>query len=137
MKQSLSNVEHLLIESTQFTPYVDFDPQAGMLFIQGISMPENVLSFYTKILEWLEIYLQTPPAKTELHVRLDYFNTASSKILLEIFSTLEMAHIDNKTQVDLFWYYYEEDFDSKDIGNDYKYIISIPFHLTPYNTKTK
>lgn len=111
---------------------MDFDPQSGMLDLQGVSMPENVLEFYAPLLAWMRDYFAQSQQKTEFHIRLNYFNTATSKILLEFFNLLEQQNIEHGTDVSVHWHYDEEDLDTQEAGQDYKYLLVIPFNLVPY-----
>ena len=77
-------MDPLIIEESIKTPSITFNPNTGVLEIKGKSIPENSLEFYKPIFEWLEVYSKTPAANTEVHVRMDYFNTSSSKCLLDI-----------------------------------------------------
>ena len=46
-------MENLIIEQTKSTPYIFFCAATGKLRIEGESYPENVIKFYTPVLEWL------------------------------------------------------------------------------------
>ena len=74
------------IEGTDDTPQVTFDanPENPFMEISGRSLPEDVVAFYDPILEWLDEYSENPLEKTVLNIKLEYFNTASSKLLLDI-----------------------------------------------------
>lgn len=56
------------------------------------SILENAISFYKKILEWLDEYCKEPLENTELVIFLDVFNTSTSKILLDIVRKLEKVY---------------------------------------------
>ena len=47
-------MEPLIIEPTEFTPSILFDPNNSVFEITGFSRPENVIGFYKPILKWLE-----------------------------------------------------------------------------------
>ena len=62
---------------------------------------------------------------------MDYFNTASSKMLLEIFEHFKaMFDAGNKVVID--WYYQEDDEDMQDAGEDYADIVEVPFNFISY-----
>lgn len=133
MEQHYSySIEPLVLEPTQNTPSVNFNPENGLLIIQGVSMPENVITFYTPLIEWLKEYFKTTKSSTELHLKLDYFNTATSKILLEFFNLFEAQHLEHQAQCAVAWHFDEEDLDMREAGEDYKYLLTIPFVLLPY-----
>ena len=62
---------------------------------------------------------------------MDYFNTASSKMLLEIFEKFkDMQEAGHKVSID--WYYQEDDEDMQDAGEDYADIVEVPFNFIKY-----
>lgn len=100
-------MEVLIIEPTEHTPGVDFNP-SGKLMLTGRSLPENAIEFYDPVFEWLDIYLETAPQQTELHVDLDYLNSISQKMVVEILKNTRKVMDAGKT-VSVKWYYEEED----------------------------
>jgi hypothetical protein len=85
-------MESLIIEATKSTPRVFFDPEANLLQISGESYPEHAAMFYTPIFTWLEAYLATPGRKRiTVDLEILYFNSSSSKALMNFFERLEGA----------------------------------------------
>lgn len=121
-------MEPLLIEGTQKTPTVNFNPDKCLLEIKGRSIPENSIEFYKPLVDWLEEYSQQPGEKTVVEVHLEYFNTSSSKCILDVFKKLEMIH-KNKNEVTINWYFEEDDEDMLEAGEDYESIIRVPFKM--------
>jgi hypothetical protein len=121
-------MESLIIEGTTKTPNVSFDGEKGMLEIKGRSIPENSIEFYKPLVDWLEEYARTPKSKTDVNVHLEYFNTSSSKCILDVFKKLEAIH-KNKYDVQINWYYEEDDEDMLEAGEDYESIIRVPFKM--------
>jgi len=64
---------------------------------------------------------------------MEYFNTASSKMLLEIFELFKNLH-DSGNKVTVDWYYQEDDEDMQDAGEDYADIVELPFNFISYQT---
>ncbi|AHB41351.1 TPA: DUF1987 domain-containing protein [Patescibacteria group bacterium] len=106
-------MEKIRIEEGERTPLIDFNFQTGVFVIKGRSLPEDPKKFYDPILEDLKNYLENPAKNTVFEMKLDYFNTASAKELLEIFDLLP------KENSQINWYYYEDDNDMLDAGVDY------------------
>ena len=79
---------NLLINNSVKTPSISFAAENGLLEIKGKSIPENSLEFYRPVFEWLESYSQAPAPSTVLRVALEYFNTSSSKCLLDLWRDL-------------------------------------------------
>lgn len=116
------------LEATPKTPKLDFNPDAETFLISGRSIPENSIEFYKPLLDWLDKYVHNPLESTIFEIKLEYFNTSSSKCLVEIFRKLEKIH-DNGSKVSIEWYFDEEDEDMEESGEDFKEIIKIPFNM--------
>jgi len=117
----------LHIPGTAKTPAVDFTD--GALEISGKSIPENSIEFYQPLYDWLDQYGQQAAKSTILKVRLEYFNTSSSKCLLDVFRKLEAIQKSGKSQVSVTWMYEEEDEDMMEAGEDYCEIVGLPFTI--------
>lgn len=121
-------MESLLIEGTAKTPNVKFDGGQGLIEIKGRSIPENSIEFYKPLVDWLDRYAQSPKQTTKVNIQLEYFNTSSSKCILDVFKKLESIHKSNH-EVVINWYYEEDDEDMLEAGEDYESIIRIPFKM--------
>jgi hypothetical protein len=121
-------MESLFIEGTSKTPNVKFDANQGLIEIKGRSIPENSIEFYKPMVDWLDKYSKSPKSQTKVNVQLEYFNTSSSKCILDVFKKLETIHKANN-QVQINWYYEEDDEDMLEAGEDYESIIRVPFKM--------
>jgi hypothetical protein len=121
-------MEPISIEGTPKTPTVQFDAEQGIIEIKGRSIPENSIEFYKPLVDWLEDYKSDPLPKTKVNIQLEYFNTSSSKCILDVFKKLEAIH-KSKNEVEINWYYEEDDEDMLEAGEDYESIIRIPFKM--------
>lgn len=119
---------NLYIPRTTKTPDIFFDLEMGNLEIKGRSIPENSVDFYSQVMQWLDEYEKSPHETTLLSVKLEYFNTSSSKCLIDIFRRLEKIH-DRSTQVEVHWYYETEDDDMKESGEDFRDLVKMPVVL--------
>ena len=118
-------MEDLNLEGTAKTPTVDFKSN-GELLIKGRSIPENSIEFYKPIIDWLSDYGNSPQSDTAVNIQLEYFNTSSSKCILDVFKKLESLP---DTSVKVKWYYEEDDEDMLEAGEDYEAIIDLPFEM--------
>ncbi|MFI5204193.1 MAG: DUF1987 domain-containing protein [Flavobacteriales bacterium] len=82
-------MENIKMDGTPKTPTVKFDKDTGVLELSGRSIPENSIEFYKPLLDWLEAYGGGAKSKTEVNIKLEYFNTSSSKCILDVFKKLE------------------------------------------------
>jgi hypothetical protein len=122
----------LKIAGTEDTPEVIFDGDRNEFIISGRSLPEDVTSFYAPVFEWLNDFVENPKSNTVFKFKLEYFNTASSKILLDILMKLEELVQSNKTNIGVQWHYSESDDDMLEAGEEYKELVEVPFDLVPY-----
>jgi len=121
---NISTLEQLKIEGTQNRPEILFNAETGQLLMKGRSILENTVKFFEPLLIWIDDYRNNPAKKTELHLDMDYFNTSSSKFILSIFEKLEELY-DSGYEVEVFWYFNDEDME--DLGEDYNHIVGMPF----------
>ena len=121
-------METIKIEGTSKTPSVNFDATTGVCLIKGRSIPENSIEFYKPIIEWFDKYINTPAKLTKVDIQLEYFNTSSSKCILDVFKKLEAIH-KSGNDVIINWYYDEDDEDMLEAGEDYQSIIKVPFKM--------
>lgn len=119
------------IMGTDDTPTVILDSDNEIFEISGRSLPEDVTAFYEPIIGWLDEYSSSPNTKTVFTFKLVYFNTASSKLLLDILMKLEQMHEDGK-DVLIRWYYPEDDEDMQEAGEEYADIVDVPFEQVSY-----
>ena len=118
-------MEDLKHEGSSKTPVVEFSSN-GELLLKGRSIPENSIEFYKPLIEWLESYSESPNSTTVLSVQLEYFNTSSSKCILDVFKKLESI---SGSEITVKWHYEEDDEDMLEAGEDYEAIIDLPFEM--------
>lgn len=125
-------MENLFIESTKYTPEINFDAQKNLLSIKGRSYPENTSSFYSPIFSWLERYLdQIQSQKVTVNIELIYFNSSSSKILLDFFDILE-DKANEGADIKVNWIYDEEIEEALEFGEEFQEDLeAVQFNLVP------
>ncbi|MDM8561908.1 DUF1987 domain-containing protein [Candidatus Marithioploca araucensis] len=83
-------MESLKIEATKCTPEVTFNAENNILDIKGDSYPENIAEFFSSVFTWLEEYLEQLKNQVfTINIELNYFNSSSSKLLLDLFERLD------------------------------------------------
>lgn len=125
-------METIKILGTDDTPNVILDANNEIFEISGRSLPEDVSAFYEPILNWLDEYAQNPNPKTIFTFKLEYFNTASSKLLLDILMRFEHMTEDG-ADVSIRWCYPDDDEDMQEAGEEYADIVDIPFEMEAYS----
>ena len=120
-------MEILNLEGTEDTPKIIFDKNNGIFEISGRSLPEDSAEFYQPVLEWIGEYAGAPNGETEFVFKLEYFNTASSKMILDVMYALE--DIDG---IKISWYFHEDDEDMEEAGQEFSELVEIPFDFKTY-----
>ncbi|HPW65910.1 MAG TPA: DUF1987 domain-containing protein [Salinivirgaceae bacterium] len=120
-------MEPIKIEGSPKTPTVNFEA-SGKIEIKGRSIPENSIEFYKPLIDWLDQYLTNPAKMTNVDVQLEYFNTSSSKCILDVLKKLEAIYKAGN-EVVINWHYEEDDEDMLEAGEDYQSIIKVPFKM--------
>ena len=118
-------MKDLSLEGSAKTPTIDFKSD-GQLLIKGRSIPENSIEFYKPLIDWISEYSDNPKGKTLVNIQLEYFNTSSSKCILDVFKKLESI---TDSEVSIKWFYEEDDEDMLEAGEDYEAIIDLKFEM--------
>lgn len=116
------------IKKTKITPEINMDLETGMATIVGESAPENAQEFYRPLKHFIgESILKNN--KVHLHFTLDYFNTTTAKVFIELFDSLESFYNDG---VDCYikWEVLNNDPDMIEAGEDLLNGLLFPFDVT-------
>lgn len=116
-------MENLIIKPTADTPHVIFE-NSGEIFMRGRSLPENPNAFYQPLLNWVS---KCDIPSVTFNFQLEYFNTASSKLVFELLKALKGNS--NITNLLVKWHYEEGDDDSFETGQQYNNLLKIPFEF--------
>lgn len=122
-------MNNLRIESTQSTPSIFADAQAGTVTMRGDSYPENSFELFSPVMQWVEDYLRDADHALTLNLHLLYLNTSSVKAMMDIFDILEEAHREGRT-VAVNWYYDEQNERVAELAEEFKEDCSFPFLIT-------
>lgn len=107
-------MEQLLSQPTSHLPLIEFNPN-GHLKIEGRSIPEDVCILFDPLIYFVQ---QLENVNVTFDVNLEYFNTATSKKLMELFK-----HIDANRKIGevlINWHYEEDDEDSVEMAEIYE-----------------
>jgi hypothetical protein len=112
----------LKIKDTASSPGIILNPEDGVFLFTGRSLPEDPIDFFEPVLGWFEEYKASPIAGSKFEFKLNYFNTASSKVFFHIFQLIDeinlkdeqvnnkiiiYANSDDEDLLELFEYYQE------------------------------
>ena len=126
-------VADLDLPASMTTPKVHLPARGGEAWIAGACYPENAFAFFQPIFDWLRALRAAGGIgrKLELNIKLDYFNTSSSKCLLDLFQMLQEANAEGLDTA-VRWHYCEDDSDMQETGEEFAQDLSLPFDLVPY-----
>jgi hypothetical protein len=124
------------VEATENTPLVELNHINHSLLFKGDARPENVQSFFSPVINWLEDYgkhlyflqdLNNANIDVECNFKFEYFNSSSAKYIMDIITTLSGF----KTGVNLKinWHYEEMDEDMQEAGEEFEEMMKVKFNF--------
>lgn len=128
-------MENLFITATKSTPELNLDCQQHRLEIRGESYPENTAEFYTPILLWIQECLTSVEAHPiTIHMELIYFNSSSSKVLMDLFDMLDEAAKAGR-QITINWVYDTRNESALESGEEFQEDVEyVTFNLLRKNS---
>ncbi len=119
-------MENLNLKSTPFTPEVNFSKN-GHLTLSGRSLPENALKFFQPLLEWVQNFNGD---SIVCDIKLEYYNTTTSRSLYELLEILVDRVENNELKTcDINWHYETGDEDHFEAGKYYEELLEHPFRF--------
>lgn len=116
-------MDEFIRKATSKTPEIKSEIKTGTISIKGMSIPEDGRTFFTPFIKWLFNFVNTTDKTILIEVELEYFNTSTSNILLDIFKHLSIIHEDDKKDIKITWIYEEDDLEIKEVGEDYQIMV--------------
>ncbi|WP_370086848.1 DUF1987 domain-containing protein [Ekhidna sp.] len=123
-------MEPIKIYPTRNTPAVLLDPARGVFKMYGRSSPENSLQFYEPLRAAISSNITVD--KVDVRIKMEYFNTSSSKCIYDLLKELKSLETKGK-EVTVRWYYDEDDEDMLEAGEDYSDLLDLPFRFIEYH----
>ncbi len=114
-------LEDIIIEGSHknfFTPSVNFNATTGICELSGESFLEDTVEFYDNLIEWLETYTEKIKKPIAFIIKLTYFNTSTSRCLLDVLNVIKDYEEDDGDVV-VNWHYDENDTDMEEDIEDY------------------
>lgn len=103
-------MKDLKINRTTDTPLVTFCNN-GSLSVEGKAYNEDPMKFFMPLIEWCrDITIET----VTFEIRLEYLNTASAKMMVEMIRTIDANSKIRKKEIQ--WYFEEDDEDMLETG---------------------
>jgi hypothetical protein len=124
-------MEELRILPTKNTPEIILNP-SGKIIIKGRSIHENVTDFFAPVEVWVSEYIAVPAEVTYVDLNLEYFNSASAKVLIHILQKLTYVSLKHKKFV-FNWYYEDGDEDIYERGEYFSSVLDVSFNFVKLN----
>ena len=119
-------MKRLYFKGSEETPEINLDKDKGIFEIKGKSFMEDVQAYYEPIIAWLEEYKKNPNKETVITIEVEYINTASSKMFLDVLKEIEDIHLAGH-KVQIIWGYFADDEDMESTGYEFKEMFDAPF----------
>ena len=123
----------LYIEATVSEPFISFSD--GILIISGRSIPTNTSRSFNQLIETFYRYSRKPKSKTEIHIELEYINSASNRSLLNLLIVAEHL-FKEENEVEVKWYYYDEEEIMLEQGQIFSDLLTLPINFIQKDRKT-
>lgn len=113
-------MKKIIREASDRTPGVVFDFKNGTFSFKGESYPEDASAFFGPLHQALKEFLEGPfEGPIVFDVKLDYFNSSSAKVLMNLFQLLEDAAENGGKSTVVNWHYHEDDDTLQEFGEDF------------------
>lgn len=112
-------------DQTKNSPEIILDP-GGIIRIRGRSILENAAEFYEPVLDWVEEYVKTPASLTCVDINLEYFNSATAKVLITLIQKSSAVSFRN-ARLKVNWYYEDGDEDILERGEYIESVLEVDF----------
>ncbi len=121
-------MNELKLIGNESKPDVCLDKKRGVFVIGGRSLPEDAVSTYKPIMDWINEYISSPNSSTVFDIGLEYINSPSMKQIARLLFALQKI-ADNGNDVKVLWHYSANDTDTKDHGVRLAKLVTYPFIL--------
>lgn len=124
-------MENLVIRGSHgdfFIPDIELNATTGILTIAGESYLEDTAKFYAPIITWIRNYIKEVKGPIFLKIKLTYFNTSSSRSILDILYILK-EYKDNGGDIIINWYYSGDDIEIEEEVEDYELDTELKINL--------
>ena len=120
-------MEKYYLEATKMPPEVVLDPQNKVFSISGSSRPENPMQFYKPIFDWITEYIENSNDRFTFEVKMSYFNTSTSKVLLDLFELFE--RLAEEKDIHVIWYHESDDDEMQEAGEELLDLVELSYEI--------
>lgn len=120
-------MDELRISPSKNTPEIILLP-SGTIKIRGRSIHENVTEFFSPVEDWISGYILDPADVSCVDLNLEYFNSASAKVLIHLLQKITYVSLKHKKFI-FNWYYEDGDEDIFERGEYFSSVLDVPFNF--------
>ena len=120
-----TSIVPLILKAGDDSPEIILDAEKNIFSFSGRSIPENAVTFFKPVLEWMTDYSTKPNKTTDIVFNFEYFNTASAKQIAKLMVLFEKLSAKHKVLIK--WKYQKEDIEMKNDGLRYQQLTDIDF----------
>jgi hypothetical protein len=133
-------MDSFIIAPTEDSPSIIFDTTTNHFVVSGSSRPENAKTFYTPIMDWLTTYLESrdlpkqnndKESKLIFTFRLEYFNSATAKCIVDILFILK-KFVEQGFFIKIEWFCDQRDEDMLEMGNEFAEAVGLKLDYIQY-----
>ena len=127
-------MENLEIEGSHrnfFIPSVKFNAQTGICELSGESFLEDTVEFYKPVINWIDDYIEIVKSPIAFIIKLSYFNTSTSRSILDILNILK-DYEEEGGEVVINWHFDENDIDMEEDIDDYIIDTGLDINKIPF-----
>jgi len=114
-----------------FIPSVNFNSKTGICEITGESFLEDTVEFYRHLIDWIDEYIESVKGPLALIIKLSYFNTSTSRSILDLLNLLK-DYEDDGGEIVVNWHFDENDVDMEEDIDDYIIDTGLDINKIPY-----
>lgn len=122
------------LKATKHTPAINLDPDQNILEFKGECYPENVAELSAPLFSHLDEYLKNLEYNQifTVNIELNYFNSSSSKMLMNLFDQLEDEVANKGKHIVVNWIYDADNDTAEEFGEEFQEDVdSLIFNLVP------
>jgi len=108
-------------------PGINLDKVNGIFEISGWSHPEDAVSFYAPVFDWLNKYAANPNEEMTFNFHLQYLNSSSVKQIVKLIFLLESMSKEKKVIVH--WHHDLDDTDMLFMGKKFEQMSTLSFEF--------
>jgi len=127
----MKNIEIHGLEEEFYIPSVNFNADTGICELSGESYLEETSAFYEPLVNWISQYIEEKRASLTLNIKLVYYNTSSSKKILDLLRIMK-DYEKSGGDATVNWFYEDNDIDTIEDIEDFMLITGLKINMVKH-----